>query len=100
MGLNDLRTVRGSTIRAKLTLSSEVKQRNEILNCAVELLPKPQSDIYAAIMAFRELTRSLRNRQWPENTVQKLRSIGPGGQVHPRHRRSTRHRPAANSSER
>jgi choline dehydrogenase-like flavoprotein len=78
MGLYDLRTVRNSTIRAKLTLSDELKQRNEILNCAVELLPKPQSDIYAAIMSLRELTRSLRSRQRPVDTVQKLRAIGPG----------------------
>ena len=95
MGLYDLRTVRGSTIRAKLRLSDELKQRAEILNSAVELLPKPQSDIYAAIMAFRELTRSIRNRQRPVDTVRKLRSIGPGSQVHPRHRRATRHRPTA-----
>jgi choline dehydrogenase-like flavoprotein len=78
MGLYDLRTVRGSMIRAKLTLSDELSREHEILNSALELLPKPQSEIYASIRSLREIARSVRNRQRPEDLGQKVRAIVPG----------------------
>ncbi len=77
MGMYDLRTVRGSTIRAKLVLSDALKREHRLVNSAVELLPKPQSEIYAAIRSLRDLTRSVRNRQRPTEVVAKLRSMVP-----------------------
>ena len=78
MGMYDLRTVRGSTIRAKLTLADDVKREHELLNSAVELLPKPQSEIYSSIRALREFARSLRNRSWPDDAMRQMRAIVPG----------------------
>jgi choline dehydrogenase-like flavoprotein len=73
----DLRTVRGSTIRAKLVLSEELKREHHLVNSALELLPKPQAEIYTAVRSLRELTRSMRNRERPTELGAKLRSMVP-----------------------
>ena len=79
MGMYDLRTVRGSTVRAKLVLADELKRQNRLANSALELLPKPQSEIYTAVRSLRELTRALRNRERPSDMGTKLRSMVPAG---------------------
>ena len=80
MGMYDLRTVRGSTIRAKLVLSDELKREHQLANSASGTAPQASiRDLHRDQVASRNSWAPMRNRERPTELGQKLRSMVPAG---------------------
>lgn len=78
MALYDLRQVNGSPVLAKLAVSQEVMRREELLNTAVILFPRPRLRQMEAIATFKNLVTSILAGEVPADTLKRLAKIMVG----------------------
>jgi choline dehydrogenase-like flavoprotein len=71
MALYDLRRVNNAPVLGRLALSQETMQREQLLNFATILFPRPSLRQFKAIVAFKQLAESLVGKTLPPNLHRK-----------------------------